>query len=259
MKHQFSMTEVNKWAHFSGDFNPIHFDLSYARILGEDRLIVHGMLATMPFKQDAWRHYQELGCCIDGWIKFRTLFRKPLAHDEVVVMTHVLGRTPGFRINQETSGQEHFRGSCTPGAPPLKAARPCAEPIASTLPLTQVEAFTTAYPEFPEPWIALDAVLFSEFMRCKLDEIYAIAKQRAPAAYIAETKQIVVHSSHTVNFDAEFFLAFKPNFPWSTVTYGLLDPDLIWSENRVICTVPIWVKAGERQVMSLEVGVVVIF
>jgi len=213
----------------------------------------------MPFKQGMWRHYRALGGESDGWIKFRTLFRKPLAHDDAVVLTPTPGRSLGFRINHEVSGQEHFRGSCASSAPPQPSGGAEQSGQASTLPLDQVEAFIAAYPEIPEPWIVLDAVLFSEFMRCRLNEIYAIAKQRAPTRLAADAGQIIVHSSHTINFDAAFFSAGNENFPWPTLTYGLQDHDLIWSEDRVICTVPIWVKAAEQHVMSLEVGVVAIF
>lgn len=261
MRHQFSMTAVEKWARFSGDFNPIHFDLSYARLLGEERLIVHGMLAAMPFKQGMWRQYKELGGESGNWIKFRTLFRKPLAHDDVVVLTPIPGRVLSFRINEETTGHEHFRGSCSAAAVPLPAMQPgLVDPVTSPLPLDRLEAFMTAYPEIPEPWIALDAVIFSEFMRTRVHEIYAIVRQNDPSSILGGvgTQQVIVHSSHTVNFDVEFFSSCR-DFSWASLTYGLSDPDFIWSDNRVVCTVPIWVRLRERNVMLVEIGVVAIF
>jgi hypothetical protein len=259
MKHAFGIAAVDKWARFSGDYNPIHFDLAHARILGEERLVVHGMLATMPFKQGAWHQYRaDEGAREDGWIKLRTLFRKPLPHDDAVVLTSAPGRVAGFRINAEAGGQEHFRGSCAGVAAPAPVApAQRVDARAHPVPVAQVEAFLAGYPEFPEPWIALDAVIFAEFMRNKLDEIQALARASAPAD-APWSRQVIVHSSHTIHFDAAFFATDPAGIDWSSLTYGMLDPDLLWGERRLVCTIPIWVKAHDRQVMALEIGVVAV-
>ena len=48
----FCRRDVENWAAFSGDYNPIHFDLERVRKLGLEQLVVHGMLGIMPVKND---------------------------------------------------------------------------------------------------------------------------------------------------------------------------------------------------------------
>ena len=43
---QYTLADANRWAEFSGDYNPIHFDLEQARLRGEG-LRVHGMRALL--------------------------------------------------------------------------------------------------------------------------------------------------------------------------------------------------------------------
>lgn len=40
---RYTLADARQWAAFSGDDNPIHFDLAAARAMGDGRLSVHGM------------------------------------------------------------------------------------------------------------------------------------------------------------------------------------------------------------------------
>ncbi|MDN6073746.1 MAG: MaoC family dehydratase, partial [Enterobacterales bacterium] len=51
---QYTLADANRWAEFSGDYNPIHFDLEQARLRGEG-LRVHGMRALLDIKQEIAR------------------------------------------------------------------------------------------------------------------------------------------------------------------------------------------------------------
>src|SRR6185312_6718807 len=47
----FAPDSIERWASFSCDYNPIHFDLAAAKRAGSEQLIVHGMLAVLPVKE----------------------------------------------------------------------------------------------------------------------------------------------------------------------------------------------------------------
>jgi len=103
----FDMLDVERWAQFSGDRNPIHFDLAHARAAGVDALIVHGMLAMMPMKQALSQAKPPA-----GWTKFRALLRKPVAHGQNVVFdTKPAGAGLAFRLHDASGQVEHFRGT----------------------------------------------------------------------------------------------------------------------------------------------------
>ena len=57
----FGLPEVQEWARFSDDFNPIHFDSQYAKGAGLDGLVVHGMLALLPVKSALTEAAHDLG------------------------------------------------------------------------------------------------------------------------------------------------------------------------------------------------------
>ena len=80
----FGMPEVRRWAEFSSDFNPIHFEAEQARKAGLDDLVVHGMLALLPVKQAVSRAHAASGVAQQGgdgrWMKFHALFRNPIPH-----------------------------------------------------------------------------------------------------------------------------------------------------------------------------------
>ena len=49
----YTLADAQQWAAFSGDENPIHFDLAAARQMGAGQLSVHGMRALLDVKRDA--------------------------------------------------------------------------------------------------------------------------------------------------------------------------------------------------------------
>ncbi|MFV8855127.1 hypothetical protein [Serratia fonticola] len=78
----YTLRDAEEWAAFSGDYNPIHFDLQHVRKMGADQLSVHGMRAMLDMK----RHLSAV------------LLATPLEHDFYVFSTRmrrpVLCQTP---------------------------------------------------------------------------------------------------------------------------------------------------------------------
>lgn len=75
MKDFFRHTELELWGQYSGDWNPIHYDLEAARSAGLSGVIVHGMLASVPLQE-------ALLSCIEKrpeWLQMQLRFRSPVA------------------------------------------------------------------------------------------------------------------------------------------------------------------------------------
>ena len=251
----FDMPAVEQWARFSSDRNPIHFDLAHARAAGLDALIVHGMLAMMPMKEAAAQAVAP-----DGWMKFRTLLRNPIAHDrDVVFTTKPAAGGIAFRLLDAAGKREHFRGTYGRVGDPsgqLQGDTPRGKPLERA----QIDRFFATYPHVRERWIALDAVVFSEFMRTRLHVLERLAHAHmmrlsggAPAS------RVVVQSSHTVTFDAAFFEAPRAADQWDNLTHALLTPELLASGNQIGGVVALPVLCAGRLVMLVEVGLVARF
>lgn len=50
MPLHYTLSDAHGWAGFSGDYNPVHFDASWAKKQGAAHLSVHGMRALLDVK-----------------------------------------------------------------------------------------------------------------------------------------------------------------------------------------------------------------
>jgi len=251
----FDMPAVEQWAQFSSDRNPIHFDLAHARAAGLDALIVHGMLAMMPMKEAVAQAVAP-----NGWMKFRTLLRNPIAHDrDVVFTTKPAADGVAFRLHDAAGKTEYFRGTYGRVGDPsgqLQGDTPRGKP----LPRAHLDRFFATYPHVRERWIAVDAVVFSEFMRSRLHVLERLAHAHMMRlSGGASASRVVVQSSHTVTFDAAFFGLPPAADHWDQLHHALLTPELLASGNQVGGVVALPVLCAGRLVMLVEVGMVARF
>lgn len=77
--HHFSLdkNDIENWARFSGDWNPIHFNIEAARELGIDNLVVHGMLAALELKQKLHIGYLQR-TDVGKYHRLKIYFRNPM-------------------------------------------------------------------------------------------------------------------------------------------------------------------------------------
>ncbi|ATF90585.1 MaoC like domain [Cedecea neteri] len=67
-----------RWANFSGDYNPIHFDLTAAAELNQAALIAHGMRVIADVKNHLFFQEEKPNHQYDGTIRFSAKFEKPV-------------------------------------------------------------------------------------------------------------------------------------------------------------------------------------
>lgn len=264
MNLSFDLLAVRRWAEFSGDFNPIHFDLAHAQKAGLDKLIVHGMLAVMPIKQMLSRHGRLAMNASTEWMKFKAAFRYPLAHDA----NHEVSTKVGLnKINfQLVSGDahriEHFRGSYGPVAKmpaevPVTPQAMTAQMHGFTLDQAQVARFAQTYADISEYWVALDAVVFSQFMRIGLPIVEHIvidatatkrSRQLSESNTDFNTDKVVVQTSHCVTVDAALDACD------GVLHWALMPPVLLVHAAQVSGSVSLPVYRDDRLVMLVEIG-----
>lgn len=78
----YTLADAKKWAEFSGDDNPIHFNLDWVRENGGDRLSVHGMRALLDAKQLASDQLIDNAPIHASYMKCAVRLRNPLWNDK---------------------------------------------------------------------------------------------------------------------------------------------------------------------------------
>lgn len=74
----YTQEDAQKWASFSGDYNPIHFDLEWVNTRGGQQLSVHGMRALLDAKQFASEQFCQQLLPAAAYIKCVVRLRNPL-------------------------------------------------------------------------------------------------------------------------------------------------------------------------------------
>ncbi|WMW81544.1 MaoC/PaaZ C-terminal domain-containing protein [Undibacterium cyanobacteriorum] len=270
MDYCFDLADVQQWAEFSGDYNPIHFSLDDARLAGMDELILHGMLALLPVKQEVSRS-QKLrtdhsvsdlnvkGC---DWSRFRALFRQPIPHGRRInIEQRGLDAGVNFKVCAQDTREEHFRGSLLGVESMHGDYRSHDFEFHTELLASEAEKFFQLYPAIQETWIALDAVVFASFMQSKLSILEDIAQVKMFELHGPKKRnKVVVQLSHTVSFDTRFFSnQNRDEIDWSGFSYAMALPSMVASEHQLAGTVLLPVVHADRLVMMIEIGLVAKF
>lgn len=184
-----SLDMASKWAEFSGDFNPIHFDLDAAKSAGAERLIVHGMLALLPIKQEMSERFSGDVQPLTEWRRFKAFFRTPLHQDSLPSLSFT-DRSSGAGFVLQESGNEICRGFLCPQRDAIEGQRPFdRKSIEAGKVQVLRRQFFDNFPFVKKEWIFLDAVVFSSFL-----------KQELPRLQKKAERMVAVQVSHEVIF-----------------------------------------------------------
>ncbi len=234
---------AENWALFSGDWNPIHFDLDAARSVGADRLVVHGMLALLKVKQATSMQVGRSSC----GQQFNAFFRIPALQGSEL---HLDLRQKKAGVNFTLQSDEYvcIRGNhgdsdawneAVPAAPAGQARRIDKEVVTS-----RYKQFNTLFPFVTHRWVFLDALLFSDFLGDYFKTELPMSKGFAP-----------VQMSHRVNFDREAIEALDVvggNAPTLTYTVRKIEGPNAGADRFGIAVLTLFSEFGP--LMQTEVG-----
>lgn len=205
MTMYFTNDDLKRWAEFSNDYNPIHFDVNAAGAIGSDDLIVHGMLATLPIK-DSLGLLAAKANRQGSWYQFKSRFKLPVPIQKSLDLT-VQEKHEAFRFAMRPmlGHKPHIQGQLSLIKAP-EAAIDHADQLTferAEADLKQgLEAFTVSYPQIHQIWVALDAVVFSFFLDKMLNPLLERAKIVAGISLVLgnQCPSLVLQSSHVVSF-----------------------------------------------------------
>lgn len=206
MNLNYTVRDAEEWAAFSGDYNPIHFDLQYVRNMGAEQLSVHGMRAMLDMK----RHLSAALLAAtpeDAFYTFSTRLRRPvLCHTPYQLQITESGKQITGKL-LDSATQECCFSSKLAAAQPLVQAN-CGQQ--HRLPLADVMALSQQFPgdasDVTQIWGFFDALLFQ--LVVKSPETLAMVTDTLPeltaATLIEVFAQIpVVQTHHETHFSAK--------------------------------------------------------
>lgn len=257
----FGAKAVTGWANYSGDFNPIHFDIEWAKKLDVDGLVVHGMLAMLHIKHYLHQAESAASKSGTGWKKFKTMLRNPLPYGhEVNINTSQKREALKFKGAHANSETEYFKGELKPlektsdellGQPILTGTINSLENI-----VLFREYFAESFPA----WIVLDAMIFSDFMKYQIVPLRTHINHMLRDNINFQTgEEIIVHANHAVHFNS--CLLSGPDLGvliQENINYEILEPELITNPDKTICMVKCLVKQSDTELMVVEMGLLLI-
>ena len=252
----FDAMDLQTWAGFSGDYNPIHFDRDAARALGASELIVHGMLPILASQALLHREHLEQ---TSGWHTLRLRLARPLLLGETAVLV-CRPTNEGTAFSMTREGPEPvllMGGQARPSEPLVSldedGARSQAERLDTfhaTSILDRCVEFERRFPHYAlSPWISLSAVGFAAFVCHGYERLLALVQRSVCRSTQALS---VMQSSHAVRMRPDGLtrndLAHAELF--------LLPEDVTVLADRIVARCAIQVNVGGCPVLALDIGLV---
>jgi len=260
MELSFNAEQIEDWASFSGDRNPIHFDEAAAAKLGVDRVVAHGMLALLPVKQ----HLAEISANdASYWTQFKALFKAPILRDDVVTLTtRDRPSKVSFKVNSGEKNQ-HLIGNMSQIDPKLWASDSSIYDIPDEEIRDKFDRFYSVFKPGFDHWIWLDGLIFGHFIRHQIGLVYSklscSANSEKKVSTIEDlTDHLVVQISHQTSFKdqlkGEVFS--RENLP--SISYQLDNFEISEEKESAFGTVEIGVLVNGVHDMSVELGLMII-
>jgi len=230
-------------------------------MLGASGPFVHGMLSLLAVKQHVAQHSVIENEPESSWLKFRALFRAPIPHNNALVLTtDSYSRGLRFHVRDDAASVEYLRGAYGFSSNPEQkiADKPWVINSEAQIADQRWCDFYFFYRDVQYPWIAMNAIVFADFIQSKVDTLRELTIPHANKVFGLGGGKTTIHASHTVTFDASLLATHgqgKPNI--EKVSYRVLEPDLILGKNHLICTMSLVVMANSRTIMLIEIGLVI--
>lgn len=214
---QFSPGEVERWAAFSGDYNPIHFSTETARrLVGDDGPFIHGMLAMLPLKRaftDNLMHMEEGGT----WRWHAQLRRPmPIAGQYRLVSQRQANGSARYELRTAIDNERFITAIAAPQAA-FPAVEGPGEFLLDPQAVSDLNRCSPICPHIRSNWIGLDALLFQCYVRTHLPEF--LRNQGLDAAINGQT-ELLMQISHTLIAE-RWALVCEDIHPYAPFTYDV--------------------------------------
>jgi hypothetical protein len=255
---RFGAEDAERWAVFSGDYNPIHFDIEQARLLDAGGLVVHGMVALLPIRSRIAAGVATASQDVP-WRRFRAIFRLPIPQDEPISLTERGdGEATRFGLRPAGARNDHIRAQYSAAEPEDTAPAP-----ANAVPRSRIEAFAAGYGAAMPAWMALEAATFAELVQSESDPIWEIVRRQSETFWgPVDQRPMVVHASHAVWHRTDPDMTGPAGaLALDSVVHSIgeiaVEPVADERQRSLSVRIPIDVMLEGRSVLRIEVGLLV--
>ncbi|WP_431225191.1 MaoC/PaaZ C-terminal domain-containing protein [Serratia sp. L9] len=208
MNLNYSLRDAEEWAAFSGDYNPIHFDLQHVRQMGLEQLSVHGMRAMLDMK----RHLSAallVSAPLADYYAFSARMRQPvLCQTPYHLQITGNGAPVNGKLLDSTTQQSCFTGKLTVAQPLLLAVDAAEHALTVAEVMELAQRFPGDVAEATQAWSFFDALLFQLLVKSPetLATLTTALPELTAATLIDVFAQIrVVQTHHETHFSARLF------------------------------------------------------
>jgi hypothetical protein len=261
MSVRYNSDDLRKWAAFSGDYNPIHFEREAAARLGLQDIVVHGMLAMLPLKSTLDSVSVDLYPRGARWTA-SLLNPVPLGSPSHVEFERsgTTGGKAAFSLSSGAGGARFIKGSVLPAVFDEIAL---AEKGETTLvPANEVaekaKEFRADYPDISKLWVFLDALIFYLYVKRNSANVFAVEirdylARAGNGQELSRSDLLVVHATHTVTISPQ--LLRRPLAePLPRVEYGARGKDMIQNAGALYGVVEFSVYLDGEPGLVIEMG-----
>lgn len=211
MQLTYNLQDARQWAAFSGDFNPIHFDMEAAGKLGISGLCVHGMRAMLDIKAGLGARLTDTLPHSRGFV-FSSRMREPVICDRAYEL-QIVASTRDAQLQLSSVLRDLATGRNGISSKLAMAPSPQLMPVSNVYHLSSdtMKALRAAFAAVNngniQPWSFLDAVLFQQLLNAPatLDTVRDILPELFfdnPALSLGDifTQVQVVQTHHETHF-----------------------------------------------------------
>jgi len=217
----YTLTDAQQWAMFSGDNNPIHFSLDAASAIGGSQLSVHGMRALLDVKRDVQAGLPYPLTDTEGYLKCQVRLRRPLWCETdwrlkpVVAKNRVLS---GASVSHADSDEVCLSCQMSLAAEPEPQRDKQPSKITADTLLALQSHFSKTWPEMAL-WQFLDALLFRQLIcddaLLRQENIAALLGQEETSLQQIFSRYPVLQTHQEVVFDRRLLQQSLPVSPES--------------------------------------------
>lgn len=188
-----SLESRDKWAKFSGDYNKIHFDFEWAKKLGLDEIVAHGMLGMLPLKQSIFTHALSLNT-ENKAVKLFISLKTPLPIDtKFNIVTKKTDKSIlKFTLKSNDNDIYYYSGFCK--FLEKNNSLEYQEDNVDIIDINDVgliiKSFKNEFSFVEYLWIAIDAIIFSSILK----KIHDQSKER-------NSPYMIIQTMHEINIE----------------------------------------------------------
>lgn len=156
---RYTLQDAYDWADFSGDHNPVHFDMSWVKSHGGNALSVHGMRALLDMKR-----FISSECDGSPLLKCSVRLRKPLLCDISYQLICYSKNIAAAKVVERMDGPTHFSCQLTAEDSAILSISDGIYTLEGGQLADICKSFAKFMPDIQQ-WIFLDALLFRHLIQ----------------------------------------------------------------------------------------------